>query len=138
VRIIKLTAEIAIKNWRKHGRSQSVIKKLDSLEGKQPTIEQAERAIGDDNWTTLLCEECGDKTHEGIVLECGDAVVLCRGCIRKAEEMFSKGRKSHCKWKDLEVVGGKGWLTSCGDRYERAYCNFDYCPFCGGELRAER
>lgn len=72
---------------------QQIAEKLDSLDCENATPEDVEAIIGNDSWTRLVCDECGNEADSVITVGQepnydSHTASLCLNCIRKAAAMF--------------------------------------------------
>lgn len=71
--------------------SREVYDKLEVLDPETATAEEVNRIIGNDTWTSLVCEECGSITDAVVVVEGEDAnVSLCFPCVEKAHTLMKQ------------------------------------------------
>ena len=58
-----------------------------------PSAENFANVMGNDSWTNINCEDCGEPSHEGIIFnESGDdyergKFFVCKDCMKKAKKI---------------------------------------------------
>lgn len=73
-------------------RFDKVYEKLKKL--KRPTAKKINDIIGNDSWTTFMCDECNESKREGVMFnedsyEC--CCELCFDCLEKALRLMKGG-----------------------------------------------
>lgn len=68
-----------------------IYEELLALDPETATAEDVNRIIGNDTWTSPVCEECGSITDAVVVVEGEDAnVSLCFPCVEKAHTLMKQ------------------------------------------------
>jgi hypothetical protein len=80
--------------WQYGADKETIYRKLQAL-GETPAPEDVNKIIGNDSWTEICCDECGEKVEE--VVQLGEELDyesstanICKFCLISAMEEFVK------------------------------------------------